>query len=200
MPATRVDASLLHEVQEGYGGAWGEFLTWSNALGSRPMKYPVAGLFAASLLVKDRRFQDAAFTSLEALVFAGALTITLKALFGRYRPEAGGTPRKFDPFSGNTSFPSGHTTAAFAIVTPWVLYYPDAPLYALFALSTGTAVARIARDKHWPSDVLAGAAVGYFTARWLTHHHQARPSPRMASFVPFIGRDGLGMQFTVHIP
>jgi membrane-associated phospholipid phosphatase len=110
---------------------------------------------------------------MQSLLYAGLVTIGLKTAFGRARPESGLHSQYFDPFSGSTSFPSGHTTAAFAIVTPWVLYYPGPISYSLFALSTGTAVARIARDKHWPTDVVAGAAIGFFTARFLSNKHQS---------------------------
>ncbi len=172
LPARDLDNSTLEQVQDGYDGLWGDYLDVTNEMGGPMMWGPVTSVFAVSLLTNDSKFQDAAFTSLESFAYAGAITAGLKELFGRARPEKGLGPITFRPFSGDLSLPSGHTTTAFAIVTPWVLYYPGPFTYGLFALSTGTAVARVARDKHWPTDVLAGATIGILTARWLTRRHQ----------------------------
>lgn len=177
VPTASVDPSLLEEVQEGYEGPLAAYLDVTNELGGPRMPFLAAGIFSVSLITDDARFQDAAFTSLQSLAYAGAVTRVLKGAFGRYRPEANGGAYRFAPLSGNTSFPSGHATAAFALITPWVLYYPNVATYGLFSLSAGTAVARIALDKHWPTDVLAGAAIGFFTARYLTRRHMRETSP-----------------------
>ncbi len=175
LPSSQIDAPILERVQRGYTGNTRSYLDWTNELGGPKAVLPVAGIFGASLLTNDTRLQDASFTSLESLAYAGTLTFGAKLLFGRHRPSDASVTSIFEPFSGNSSFPSGHSAAAFAIVTPWVLYYRDeTPLaYALFALPAGTAVARIARNKHWPTDVVAGSAIGFFTARFLTRRHMS---------------------------
>ncbi len=167
-----LDANVDHRIRGDYSGPVGDFLEFTNHLGGPEMNVPVAGLFLVSLATDDARFQDAAFTSLQAMVYAGALSYGLKYTVGRFRPFQETGPYRFAPFSGNSSFPSGHTVTAFAILTPWVLYYPHPVTYSLFALSTGTAVARIAREKHWATDVLAGGTIGFLTAYYLTKQHQ----------------------------
>ena len=57
------------------------------------------------------------------------------------------------------SFPSGHATGAFACATCLSLLYPRRAL-ASFASATGVALARIYLRLHYPSDCLAGAALG----------------------------------------
>jgi hypothetical protein len=75
-----------------------------------------------------------------------------------------------------------------------VLYYPHPVTYGLFALSTRTAVARMANDRHWPTDVIAGAAVGFFTARFLTHLHQGERSRlQNVSVAPAVSPDAIGV-------
>jgi len=119
----------------------------------------------------DERFQDAAFTSLEAVILSNLATGALKAVFGRARPFQNQGSDVFEPFSGNTSFPSGHATTAFSFITPWIVYYPGPVTYAAAGLAGGTALARLSLRFHWPSDVVAGAAIGSLTGIWLSRRH-----------------------------
>lgn len=193
-----IDPPLLEQVQEGYSGGLATYLDATNEMGGPRATAPVTALFVASLVTDNARFQDAAFTSLQALAYSAAITNGFKFLLGRYRPEADAGAYRFVPFSGNRSLPSGHTSAAFAIVTPWVLYYPNVATYGLFALSAGTAVARIALDKHWPTDVLAGAAIGFLTARWLTRRHQGAEVGRL-SLTPSAGPDAVSLTLRLRL-
>jgi undecaprenyl-diphosphatase len=65
------------------------------------------------------------------------------------------------------SFPSGHTTAAFALLTPWMLANPMLiPL--LLPIGIGVALSRIYFGLHFPSDTIAGALLGCSTALLFT--------------------------------
>lgn len=63
------------------------------------------------------------------------------------------------------SFPSGHTTSSFAVATVLYLYFRATnkrwigQLAALWATSVG--INRCYVGVHWPSDVLAGALLGF---------------------------------------
>jgi len=178
-------------------GTVGNILNYVNECGGPRVTIPVAGIFAASLLTNNRRFQDAAFTSLQALTYAGIISYGLKYTAGRMRPPAQLGAHRFEPFSGHSSFPSGHTVAAFAILTPWVMYYPNVVTYSLFAVSTGTALARLARDKHWATDVLAGGAIGFLTAYWLSKQHLSRQY--RVSVTPAIGSNVVSLRIQVNL-
>lgn len=197
VPLTSLDDEINPWVQHRYRGDVADYLDFTNELGGPRMTLPVVGLFAASLVTDNARFQDAAFTSLQALVYAGAANYALKYAIGRVRPEEDRGVYEFAPFSGNTSFPSGHTATAFAVLTPWVLYYPNVGTYGLFALCTGTAVARLARDRHWATDVLAGGTVGFMTAYWLTKQHQ-REAPRV-QVIPIAGLESMTLALQVKL-
>jgi membrane-associated phospholipid phosphatase len=105
----------------------------------------------------------------EAVSIAAALNVGLKYLVGRQRPYAyyGRQPFYDNPYDRNVSFYSGHISMAFASATAaGTVYllrgYPGAP-WALgggLALAAFTGYLRIAADKHWSTDALAGAAVG----------------------------------------
>lgn len=85
------------------------------------------------------------------------------------------------------SFPSGHTTTAFAIAT--VLWLYGARIgnrwmgAAGFVWATLVGLSRIYRGVHWPSDVLAGACLGIaggIVVFWIAERF-SRPSPPSAA-------------------
>lgn len=199
---SQLDPPLLSSIQAQNRGGFEDFLSLTNEFGSTKLVPITAGLFAASLATDNTRFQDAAFTSMQSLVYSTTAVFALKYAVGRLRPEANAGATSFDLFSRNTSFPSGHTASAFAVVTPWVMYYPNPFTYGLFAVSAGTAVARIAKDRHWPTDVLTGAAIGYFTARYLSRRHQdaarAGDEPKV-EFSPTFAPDAVGLNLRVNL-
>ncbi len=199
LPSSQFDGPILRGVQSRYDDPFQGFLGRTNELGGPGAIAPVVGIFGISLLTDSPRMQDAAFTSMQSLAFAGALAKLTKMTFGRQRPEDVTDTGQFNPFSGGSSFPSGHTAAAFAIVTPWVLYYRTPAAYGLFVLSTGTAVARVARNKHWPTDVVAGAALGFFTARWLSNRHMRDSAGATFRFRPtfVLGEPGVGLSINL---
>ena len=111
----------------------------------------------------------------QALFLASTITITLQKAVARERPfvqECTGNPALKDCSGGgyNQSFPSGHTSAAFAAVALECFHhgYLDTsytgwgaavcPLTVVTAIGTG--ILHIAADRHWATDVLAGAAIG----------------------------------------
>ena len=99
---------------------------------------------------------------------AGGVTYVIKFVFGRERPNVTGSePLDFEPFqNGDASMPSGHTATAFALATS--LADDVHPLWikiGLYTLATGTAWSRVYDNKHWTSDVVAGAAVGIASAK-----------------------------------
>ena len=64
-----------------------------------------------------------------------------------------------------TSFPSGHTTAAFAMATAESQFNPGSALYWYLG-ATAISISRIRLYRHHITDVLAGAALGFLATRW----------------------------------
>jgi membrane-associated phospholipid phosphatase len=120
-----------------------------------------AGILAAGFISGNKNLQRSGGRVLATVITAGITTAGIKVLVGRVRPDATGDPYVFKPFTQNDAFPSGHTTMAFALATalsaeidrPWATA-------VLYAGASGTAWSRLNDQKHWLSDVLAGATVG----------------------------------------
>ena len=165
----RYDASLVERANDiEYDLKFRVIEEFGNVKAIRPISFL---LFSGSLMTRNYRFQDAAFTSMQAVYISNVFTNALKAIFGRARPYQNEGHTVFDPFSGNSSFPSGHATTAFAFLTPWVMYYPEVlgPAFSVIALST--AFSRLVINFHWVTDVMAGGAIGFTTAFWLSRRH-----------------------------
>jgi membrane-associated phospholipid phosphatase len=90
-----------------------------------------------------------------------ALNTAIKLVVRRRRPELAGLP-PITRTPTTLSFPSAHASAAFAGARLYTrLGLPTVPLYAL---ATGLALSRLYLGVHYPSDVLAGAALGFAAA------------------------------------
>ncbi len=70
--------------------------------------------------------------------------------------------RVFRALNNNNSFPSGHTCAAITMAFVLAQTFPHAALL-LFILAVMVGISRIYLGVHYPTDVLAGAAIGYFS-------------------------------------
>jgi membrane-associated phospholipid phosphatase len=96
------------------------------------------------------------------------------AVLGRDRPADSNNPYNFTSFNprysliyGASSFPSGHTSLTWALITPYARAYHMPWLYAL---GVASGAGRVMQNAHWFSDVVGGGLLGYFTARWTEEH------------------------------
>ena len=112
----------------------------------------------------------------------------MKKVFTRPRPSQINDPDLW--FQGNNyqSFPSGETALATAVVTPFILEYGrDQPaVWALAAIPTYVAMARVKSQAHWQTDVLTSIALGTATGYFVSQ----REHPLTLSFQPggvFVG-------------
>ncbi|HEU5041705.1 MAG TPA: phosphatase PAP2 family protein, partial [Gemmatimonadales bacterium] len=125
-----------------------------------------AAVITTGLVAGDGRITRAGGRLAASVIASTAAFETVKLVSGRTRPDAGGGAWDFSPFSGRGSFPSGHSTVAFALATSLSheLHSPVATV-ALYAAATGTAWSRVYNERHWASDVIFGAALGITTAQ-----------------------------------
>jgi membrane-associated phospholipid phosphatase len=95
----------------------------------------------------------------------------LKKLIGRARPDAKESPWDIDPLANRqVSFPSGHAALAFTLATSLAddLHNTWSSI-ALYTFATGTAWSRLNDNRHWPSDVIGGAVLGFTVSRMMSN-------------------------------
>ena len=106
-------------------------------------------------LVEDgKNGQQHALRTADTLLTSALFSEGLKRLTHKKRPDG----------SNYESFPSGHATAAFAVATMQANYHPKQAIF-WYAGATAIAASRVKLHRHYTVDVLAGAALGYATAR-----------------------------------
>jgi membrane-associated phospholipid phosphatase len=130
---------------------------------------PVAAGTAGMIKKDDRLFRNACVT-LAAVAINSGITETLKYTINRNRPFKTYPDITKKSSGGSPSFPSGHTSGAFALATSLSLSYPKWYIIVPSYVWAGTVgYSRMDLGVHYPSDVLAGAIVGAGSA-WLTYY------------------------------
>jgi membrane-associated phospholipid phosphatase len=122
----------------------------------------------------DDRARETGLLSAEALVNAVIVESALKRITQRARPLSGVERSEF--FDGGNSFPSGHSTQAWAVATIIANEYQDrcAVQIAAYAAATAVSVARFTGRRHYLSDVVAGSALGYVIGKYVyTTRHRS---------------------------
>lgn len=130
------------------------------------------------------------------MVESGGLSLVsayaLKYMIRRPGPNETTDPNHW--FSGGRSFPSEHTTAAFAVGT--VLAESGNPEYRWlrrtigYGLGFGTAYLRMKHNTHWLSDTIAGAALGAASARFVMNRSEQREEAEDSSAFSLVPTDG----------
>lgn len=155
------------------GRYWGEPLP-SLALSGILL---IHGISTNNLSTKKIGFEIA-----QSFIYSVSVTSVLKISIGRARPYTGNSSATFSPFAlhnSNWSLPSGHSTVAFSLSTILAANTNNNFLkVAAFIPAVLTITSRMYQDYHWASDVFLGAAIGYFTAKYITNiHHQNELNP-----------------------
>ena len=151
------------------------------------------GLYAVGRLGHFDRVADLGWHGTEAVLFAQGITFILKGTVGRGRPflSSGEDHGDYHPIkgfsSGNwSSFPSGHTSTAFAaaaaVTNETTRWWPRStwivgPL--MYGGATAVGLSRMYHSRHWASDVALGAAIGTFSGRKIVQYAHGHPGNRL---------------------
>jgi membrane-associated phospholipid phosphatase len=119
------------------------------------------GMATVGYIKHDKTIIRNAYNGLASLAVTGGLSLALKYAIDRERPFVTYPDIKQKAKADSPSFPSGHTSAAFATATSVSLAYPEWYIIVPSFVWAGTVgYSRMHLGVHYPSDVLAGALIG----------------------------------------
>lgn len=165
-----IDIDILKNINQNRNSSLDKpFNTTSKSVYPLSIALPI-GLLGTGFIKKDKNLQRQGLSSLASLAVSMGTTYTLKKIINRNRPYIT-YPTIIQPYylEDDPAFPSGHTTAAFSTATSLSLtfrkWYVIIPAYTW---ASAAAYSRLHLGVHYPSDVLAGAAIGAGSA-WLSY-------------------------------
>lgn len=162
--------------------------TYITRFGSSYEGYTLGALGLYGFVFNNKKMQTTTLLAIQSYITSAAVSGVVKFLTGRERPyyinpnELEAEPRVHGPFKTirsetggkiNNAFPSGHTTAAFAAATVYALEYRDRPLVPILSYTAASLVglSRLTENKHWITDVFAGAALGYISGKLVVNNY-----------------------------
>jgi Capsule assembly protein Wzi/PAP2 superfamily len=123
-----------------------------------------AGMYLMSFPTHNEHWRETGWLAGEAAIDSLIPIEAMKYSFGRERPYQGNGSGAF--FQGDTSFPSEHAAAAWAIAGVIAHEYPGTlPKIVSYGLASAVSFARVHGRQHFPSDVFVGSVLGYLVAQ-----------------------------------
>lgn len=160
---------------------------------------------------EDCRLKNMSLAALQSFVYAEVASAGLKVLSCRLRPSEVNSQQSMinsqqstvngqtwlGPFKSfkSTSFPSGHAMRSFALATTVAGFYPEKKWVGLvsYSLATMTSLGRVVSKEHWASDVIVGAALGYFIGRGVVKFNEKIGNISSVEIQPIATNYGLGV-------
>jgi membrane-associated phospholipid phosphatase len=157
-----VDINMLKNINGSYTTNGGKtMLVVTNSVNVISLGLPV-GLFIAGKATKNKEVVWDSYELLSSTVVNGIFTTSLKFGVQRERPFVT-YPNDIVKYTkaGSHSFPSGHTSMAFATAMSMSLMYPKwYVIVPSFVWASSVGYSRMYLGVHYPSDVFAGAFLG----------------------------------------
>ena len=167
---------------------------------------PAAALFGGTWLVStvlgNELGQGESYSMIEAVIFSSVTVEGLKYAAGRQRPNS--SLSSTDWRAGGSSFPSLHSSAAFAIGTVFAESGDDnyrwLRRFIGYGMATATGYLRLHDNAHWLSDVVTGAAVGIATAHFSINRRVERLQHLEGLNISVAPLDGGGLRLAFSLP
>lgn len=150
------------------------------------------GTWGYASLIGSHAGENEAWNMVESSALSTVSAYALKYMVRRPGPNETTDANRW--FGGGRSFPSEHTTVAFAVGT--VLAESGNPQLRWlrrtigYGLGFGTAYLRMKHNQHWLSDTVAGAALGAATAHFVINRSEQREDDEDNSAFSLVPTDG----------
>ena len=145
-------------------------LAWFGQAGDQlQLRVLCAGVIGFGLVRRDERLLRAGARMLVSHELATLAKKAVKNRVDRWRPRSADNARQVKPRKGHSrttalnSFPSGHSAGAMAVACAFAAEYPGQRRGAALAAGGAVSLAQVPTASHYPSDVVAGAAIGVAT-------------------------------------
>ncbi len=158
----------------------------------------LGGFYLAGVATENKNSVEVAQDGLAASIIAsGLISPAIKLVVGRSRPRANVGISHFQPFNDpNASFPSGHTTEAFALAAVIADHYEEDWVdYTAYTVAGMVGLARTYHQAHFASDVLLGAAIGTLVGKSVVTHNRDLRSDKV-TLSPEISRGMVGIRLS----
>lgn len=165
----------------------------------------LAGLGSSYLYsgyIKDEKLNRVSALAFESYIVSGIIVQGLKCTFQRINPNSGDPYKWAGPSltltNNSKSFPSGHATSIWAVATIFASEYAEDPYIPpiSYSIAVSASIARIISQHHWPSDVFAGACLGYFTAKALLYLYSFDSQNKKWSIYPYFQEDNFSIKLS----
>jgi membrane-associated phospholipid phosphatase len=139
----------------------------TSAIGSAYSLIPIsAAFYFTGAATHDERFRETGLLAFETLIDTSLVSEALKLVTDRSRPYQDTAKGRFEdaPNRWSSGFPSGHAISSWALASIIAHEYPHPIIIPItvYALATTVVVARVGARQHFPGDVMAGSAMGWF--------------------------------------
>lgn len=189
-----IDRPLRDEMRRHSGN--NTFITQVERFGSQYAAGVVGGFYVVGALSDNETSMQVAQDGLAAsLIARGIVTPAIKLIAGRSRPRAGEAVYNFQPFSdANSSFPSGHTTEAFALASVIANHYDETWVTCTsYSIAGLVGFARAYHQAHFASDVVAGAMIGTLVGKSVVTYNNGLRSGKVV-LLPDVARGLIGIR------
>jgi membrane-associated phospholipid phosphatase len=173
------------ELSEKAMGSWEDLGEAGHAVGGTVAAVLNGGLLLAAPFVENEKYRAFSFTLAQTLIVNNSLLFALKLSIRRTRPDE----------EDDHSFPSGHMSNNVAMATLFQHYYGAKLGVPMYIVAAVVGVSRVEAGKHFPSDVVFGAALGYIAARTAIRGTERLSSKREWTIAPTLGVRHAGLVF-----
>lgn len=142
--------------------------TWGSRFGAAYTLIPVsAGFYFLGSGQHDERFRETGLIGFETLIDVTLVGEALKLVADRARPIEADAKGRFEDSPNarwKSGFPSGHALSTWAMASVIAHQYPHprfVPILA-YGLASVVVISRVGARQHFPGDVVAGSAIGWF--------------------------------------
>jgi len=141
--------------------------TWTSRFGAAYFLVPVSGAFYfVGTGTHDDRFRETGLLAFESLIDVNLVAEAVKLTADRARPFQGNGKGGFEdgPTRWSSGFPSGHAISSWTMASIIAHQYPHPRVIPVIAYGLATVVvaSRVGARQHFPGDVVAGSAMGWF--------------------------------------